>query len=393
MLIPKDAPRATAETEPKPAEAAPESTPAPAPQPVEQPKPEETPPAPVEDKGFDKEVSMSKGVDVLDEMRNMTGEDPTKPWKPLIDLEKEETPEPKPTEEPKPSEQPKPEDKPEPEQGGTIKAGGKEFKAIEDLQNAYTNLQKDYHKKNFEYKQDKMSNEARMARLDNERVHLEKLLAANVALAADSGQAVKSGQKENIPELSREEFNEMIEGENGYEAVDKLIKSRLASVQSEQQANIDSINQSRSKIDVEITQNTMNKNVEMMGQRFDTFNDNRERFGEWVRQTYGTDEAAQKVVDNIVLDPSRLAKTYETYLKDTFDFSGALQNAKAEGQAVASVKETLQPIQSTTDAPPEPTKTLEPKADPEMTAMEMNLGVLGHKGSYFGGKDQGGLFR
>lgn len=377
-------------------------TPEPTPQPVQEPGTEpQGGQQPVADKGFDKELRMSKSPSVLEEMRNITGEDPDRTYKPLItDVVVEEREneqrinQDEPGLQPQPAEKPGTEPQPKPvpgQQADGVDAGGVKFKTVDDLKKSYGELVHKLHKNNFEHKNEVRQTELEVKRLDNEKKYLEKMLQTNIVESVEG--KPDPAKPKTLKRISKEEFDAALDSENSYEVINQMMDERLETIKEERAGLVTDFQKNKESLDAEHTKGVIARNIEdaRSDQDMKSFADNQKAFGEWLEQTIGDDDSSLKVINGICKDYGKLKKTYRTYLKDTYDFTSAIQSAKAEGEALATQKEQLAPIQSTIKTGPgqrDPSK-LKPKEDAEMLSMETSLGI-NRRGSFFG-KD--GLLR
>lgn len=409
-------PEQSSQPEPQPKPAA-ENKPAPESSQEEQ-KPPETKPG-----EFDEVREMSVGIDVRDEMRQFTGEDPNRRFKPLIteiDRSDEQPPaesepekktdEPPPEtkeelkseEAPKPEPEPKPEDKPaesqKPPVEGEIEVAGRKFKSKDEVVNSYSEAVKTMHKEKFERKQDQRKHELELKRMNNERVYLEKVLQKTmVGIADGSAKPSAENAKDGVtkPDISMEELNDRLQGENPADAVRELVERRLATIEKQQQDSFNQIRKEKEEADSKLVESAIRQNIEDArgSEEMKSFSENQEQFGVWLESLYGKDDFGLAKINQICADPTNMKKMYRTYLKDTYDFSSAIQNARADGEASGSVKEKLTPVQSSTDNPSlaEKKKPKLSPADNDVLHMENALGMDRRSGSFI---DKGtGLFR
>ncbi len=352
-------------------------------------QPQETP-----DKGYDSQEFMNNSMvagSAQDQMREFTHEQEDAPWSPLSDgdSEQEATPQPPPNpEQPAPRTEEKPAEQPAAD--NMIELSGRKFKDWDKVGEAYQNLHKDYHKKNFEHKQSKRRDEAMIKKLDGQRKFLEQSLQKSIVdKVYDSPQAAK-------PKFTKEQFEDMLAEDNGYEAVMSLIEQQSkAAIPAKPVGPMtpsydDVIDNANAKIDADYQKQLINDTVQSVTDDPDctTFAQNKHKFGDWCSERFGGDETGQKLVDNICSDPTRLKSMYQTYLKDTVDFTDVIQKAKGDGQAMAVRKEQLTPMPSAPVADAGGTG-LVPVVD-ELDSMERSMGVGTNSGSRFG---KNGFFR
>lgn len=348
---------------------------------------------------FDKTLAMSQGLNLGDEFREITGESKDRQWKPLVsEIERdseaeaenpkgEEAPEKKQEPQPAPKADEKPEDGQQPGGESEIQAGGRKFKSMDDLVQSYGEAVREMHRTKHEGKQTTRKLELQVRALDKERQALEKLVMSGVtreAAAAARGELpnragnARDGATEPV---SSEQMNEALTGDNPAAAVETMIESRLASIRNEQKNALDKIQKDRKASEEELLESNIRQNIQeaKTSQDMKSFSENQKNFGEWMEKVYGKDDFGLRRINEICADYGELRDKYRMFLRDTYDFTSAIQQAKAQGEASASQKERLAPIKS---SPPEPTpqspKREKPKlrpADRDYDAMEGRLGM------------------
>jgi len=352
------------------------------------------------DKGYDKTVSISKSPSILDLMREITGEPEDKEFRPLLpeienrDDEPQGTVQPeKQTEgvKPKPEAQPKADSKgtdPQGQQPKKFVVGGVEFTDPDALAKSYAELHKEFHKRNFEHKSDLLKRDAEISHLDSEKKFLEQMMNQTVIKAVQGGGTpVQSSEQSSI---SKEKFEAMLESGQTLEAVQEIVNQRMEGNRQELEALRKTSEIERSKTQAQMKQDQIRRAIQAVEEdpEVQSFKENRTQFGGWLEELYGSDTKGLESINELCTEPARIKRTYRTFLKDTYDFTKAMQSAQAEGQSVAAQKERLQPIQTRTSNPQQDKKP-DDKSDPVME-METFLGIGKQKGSYFG---KGNLFR
>lgn len=385
----------------------PSAPPAPTPPAPAQPGPSQQPVAQPADEGISQVRTLSPVGNIVDEMRGITGEDPEKTFKPLItrvEREKENSsaqppatppatptpPEPPAT----PPASPPPEPPAQPEEG-VLEAGGRKFKSVAELQKSYDELNRKFGKTQFEHQQETRRLELEMKRIDNDRAMLEKLTVAGVmrdVQAQRSGNAPASATKQ----LNMDELNAALAGDNPGAAIQELISSQLAANEERRTQTVQQIQKERAEKDAELQREVIARNIEdaRNSEEMKSFAENQKIFGEWMGKLFGTNESGLVRINEICSKPAELKQFYQTFLKDTFDFTTAIQRAKAEGEAVASVKESLAPVPTPSGTPPkergQPQQPVLTPVDKDVTDMESVLSGGRRGGSFF---NKEGLFR
>jgi len=384
----------------------PSAPPAPTPPAPAQPGPSQQPVAHPADEGNERVRVLSPVGNIVDEMRGITGEDPDKPFKPLITrVERdEETPPAQPPATPPaapvpptptatPPTPPPPEHPAQPEEG-LIEAGGRKFKSVAELQKSYDELNRTFGKKQFEHQQETRRLELEMKRIDNDRELLEKLTVAGVMRDV---QAHKDGSaRPSVKQFNEEELNAALAGDNPARTIQELIAGQLATNEEKRSETIRRIQEERAGNDAELQREIIARNIEDARNSEDmkSFAENQKVFGEWMGNMFGTSGAGHARINEICAKTQELKKYYQTFLKDTFDFTSAIQHAKAEGEAIASVKESLAPVPTPSGTPPkernQPGAPVLTPVDKDISEME-NVLSGGRRGGSFFNKD--GMFR
>ncbi len=260
---------------------------------------------------------------------------------------------------------------------------------------------REIHRTKHEGTQDKRKLELRIKALDNERQALEKLVMAGINRDVEAGtersRAADASGRNGAPEkISSEQMNEALQGDNPAAAVERMIESRLATIRNEQEAALDKIQSERTKADEELLKSAIEQNIQEARNSEDmkSFAENQQKFGTWLERIYGKDDFGLRRINEICADAGELRSKYQMFLRDTFDFTDAIQKAKAEGEAVASHKEKLAPVKSSPEPAPEKPRKERPQlrpADQDYGAMEEKLGMHRRGGSFIDQKS--GLFR
>lgn len=368
-------------TDPQKAPAAPPAPPAETDPKGQQPPPTEPP--------KDKTVEFYKGITASDgaksDMLALTGEDPEKVHIPI--QPDDET-------DPAPQSQPQPDPaKPDQQPAGEVKlkAAGKEF-TTEQLQKSYTELHREFHASKFKGEQERTKLQLKLAEVTQKLAERESLLQSTAiqTIQRANGQPGPESQ----PGMSQEDFDKQVEDGNTVSAVEQLVDKRMAASDAKK-ADADKTRLAQEK--QELTKQTYEANIDHMTENLESFAENRDKFAVWAEGVYGSDEAGKQAIVNLATDLPRLKKTYATYLKANYDFSGERQKAVAEGESTAALKESLQPLGSNATAPDSGESNLKPvngnqpalaPVDEDLSDMEGHLGVAQlNKPSFFSKKN------
>ena len=254
------------------------------------------------------------------------------------------------TETPQPAqEQPKPEPVQQPSED-MITIAGKEYK-VSEVPTHYENLVKDYHKKNGDHRQERINNQLTISELKSQLDVKDSLLKNHV-----NNLQAPDPESEPIVEPSQVTFsnealeNAMDEGK-GIDFINNMVDSKLKAAEKLAQ-------DSRIKSQLENQKIAMRgkavENIGNMESMFDSFSENREVFADWMSNFYGKDASGEQRIEEVAANKDSLSRTYKTFLRDTYDFSKEIQTAKSDGQAIAEVKASLQPVGQTSsiDAAP-----------------------------------------
>jgi hypothetical protein len=222
---------------------------------------------------------------------------------------------------------------------------------------------------------------------------LEKLTVAGVM--RDIKAQGHGEDRPSVKQFNQEELNAALAGDNPAGAIQQLIDARLAANDESRQATIRQVQKERAEKDAELQREIIARNIEDARNSEDmkSFAENQTKFGEWMEGMYGKSESGLARINEICSKPQELKKFYQTFLKDTFDFTSAIQHARAEGEAIASVKESLAPIPTPSGTPPKEKGQQAPVLTPVDKDLESMDNILsgGRRGGSFFNKE--GMFR
>lgn len=372
----------------------PAPTPAPAPQPVpdalaSSSTPETTPaPEPKAAEPQQTEIPFYKHDGptnaAREDMFKLTGEDPESEIVPQVP-ESELEPEPQnldgalaPSSTPQPTE---PETTQQP-QSGKIIAAGKEFTA-DQLSKSYTELNKEFHKRNNEHINETRKLQLKLAEVANQNEQRRTLIESAV-IQNQNGQNGKNASSPNSPSIGQEDFDKMVEEGKTVEAIGQIVQANMQEAQKNQNSKLEG---ERKQAEEGAKKERQVGNLQTMEGELKSFKENRQKFAEWAEDQLGSDKVGLAAIANIAGDMPRLKKFYGNFLKSTFDFSQKISEATHKGQTMAQVKQSLQPVTSGGQATPKKLvkaqSNLQP-VDQDLLEMEGHLGAARMRPSFFG---------